>query len=270
MLKITDAEFDRLVTKMHKEFGIDLRKKRVLIEGRLNSLLSERGFDSYTKFLDMVFADRTGQEITGLINRLTTNHTYFMREPQHYDYLKNELLPYFERENSSKQINIWSAGCSSGEEPYTTAMLLAEHFGARKSLWNTKIQATDISQRVLAKAKEGIYSKDGMKDLPPDWIRKYFVPVDETRYKVSPKIQAEVNFGIFNLMGPISPLKKFDLIFCRNVMIYFDMPTKTALVNRFFEVTKPGGYLFIGHAESIQRDVTGYEYIKPAIYRKPL
>ncbi len=245
MLKITDAEFDRLVTKMHKEFGIDLRKKRVLIEGRLNSLLSERGFDSYTKFLDMVFADRTGQEITGLINRLTTNHTYFMREPQHYDYLKNE-------------------------EPYTTAMLLSEHFGARKSLWNTKIQATDISQRVLAKAKEGIYSKDGMKDLPPDWIRKYFVPVDETRYKVSPKIQAEVNFGIFNLMGPISPLKKFDLIFCRNVMIYFDMPTKTALVNRFFEVTKPGGYLFIGHAESIQRDVTGYEYIKPAIYRKPL
>lgn len=272
LLKINDADFNRLVSYMRSNYGINLSRKRSLIEGRLSNTLIERGFNSYGEYLDMCFADKSGKEIDKLLIKLTTNHTFFMREPEHYKFLTDTVLPFIKQTNSkTKSMRIWSAGCSSGEEAYTTAMHISEYLGNEKSSWDTRILATDISLKTLANAQAGIYNDSGMVDLPREWISKYFVPYGDEQYKVSDKLRSEVIFRTFNLMESI-PFKKapFDLIFCRNVMIYFEQDTKIELVNRFYDVLRPGGYLFIGHAESIPRDTTKYQYIKPAIYRKPL
>ncbi|MBD5129198.1 MAG: methyltransferase, partial [Ruminococcaceae bacterium] len=157
-------------------------------------------------------------------------------------------------------------------ECYTTAMLIDQYFGAEKAKWDTRILATDISQNVIGKAKTGIYQEDGMKGLSNEWKKRYFNDLGGGKYEICQGIKDEVIFKTFNLMDPMPDkykTKPFDLIFCRNVMIYFDQPTKQALVNRFYDVVKPGGYFFIGHAESINRGETKFDYIKPAIYRRP-
>ena len=252
-VKISDSEFNRLVDFIHDNYGINLSQKRVLIEGRLGNELKNRGYDDYKPFLDMVFSDTSGSEVVNLLNKLTTNHTYFRREPEHYTFMKDVFLPEIKQKNAaSKTIYIWSAACSSGEEPYTNEIEMMEFFGADA-------------------AKQGVYHQDSMKNLDPKVVKKYFVPLENNCYRVSDELKKRVVFKVFNLMDPI-PYRKhpFDLIFCRNVMIYFDTETKNALVNRFYDVIRPGGYLFIGHAESIPRDVTKFEYVKPAIYRRPL
>lgn len=267
-IKLSDSDFERLTSYIQKNFGINLTKKRTLIEGRLSNMITERGFSDYKSYIDEVFKDASGTEIINLVNKLTTNHTFFMREPEHFEYLKTVVLPYLEQTVTDHDIRIWSAGCSSGEEPYTLAMIIDEYFGAKKPQWDCKILATDISMKVLTKARQGIYSKEGMNDIPALWKQKYFQQRDANTYEVTPQIKKEVVFKEFNLMEPIVYKKPFDLILCRNVMIYFDAPTKNALVNRFYGATKTGGYLFIGHAESVAKDATRYNYIKPAIYRK--
>lgn len=272
-MEITDREFERLVEFMHKNYGINLAAKRVLIQGRLGNMLRDRGFKNYNDYLDTVMSDTSGAEVTTILNKLTTNHTFFMREPEHYTYLKEVILPYAVANAKNKELRIWSAGCSSGEECYTTAMLLNEYFGREKSKWDTRILATDISHSVMDKAKAGIYSSEGMKGLSPEWKKKFFKQVGDDKFEICQEIKNEIIFKPFNLMDPMPKAfvaRPFDLIFCRNVMIYFDQPTKNALVNRFYEVVKPGGYFYIGHAESVPRGETKFEYIKPAIYRRPL
>lgn len=271
-LEINDSEFKRLVKYMYDNFGIDLSKKRVLVQGRLGNMLNDRGFKSYDEYLDTVMGDKSGAEVTTILNKLTTNHTFFMREPEHYTFLKETILPYMV-ETCSKDhvIRIWSAACSSGEECYTTAMLIDQYFGLDKGKWDTQILATDISQSVIGKAKLGIYQEEGMKGLSNDWKARYFNKLSDGRYEICKSIRDEVIFKTFNLMDPMPDkykMKPFDLIFCRNVMIYFDAPTKCGVVNRFYDVVKPGGYFFIGHAESINRNETKFDYIKPAIYRR--
>ena len=235
-------------------------------------MLYERGFKSYNEYLDAVKADETGAEVTTILNKLTTNHTFFMREPEHYTFMKETVLPYMTKVNEKDHVlRIWSAACSSGEECYTAAMLIDQYFGAEKAKWDTRILATDISQNVIAKAKKGIYTEDGMKGLSNEWKSRYFNYLGDGKYEICQGIKDEVIFKTFNLMDPMPEkykIKPFDLIFCRNVMIYFDNPTKQALINRFYDVVKPGGYFFIGHAESVNRNETQFEYIKPAIYRK--
>lgn len=174
---ITDNEFHRLVGFVHEHYGIDLSKKRTLIEGRLGNVLTTRGFSDYSSYLDMVFADKTGTEAVSLMNRLTTNHTYFLREPEHYDFMRETLLPELVKKKKNKIIYLWSAGCSSGEEPYTNEIELLEFFGPQASEWDTKILATDISMKVLAKAQQGIYHADSMKNLSESVKRRYFTPM---------------------------------------------------------------------------------------------
>ncbi len=272
-MEITDREFERLVGYMHDNYGINLSSKRVLIQGRLGNMIRERGFKSYGEYIDAVLADKSGVEVTTILNKLTTNHTYFMREPEHYTFMRETVLPWAVANARGNELRIWSAGCSSGEEGYTTAMLLDDYFGVKKAQWDTRILATDISETVMEKAKKGIYTEDGMKGLSPEWKQRYFTKITDGMYEIVPAIKKELIFKHFNLMDPMPEKYKqrpFDLIFCRNVMIYFDQPTKNALVNRFYDVLKPGGYLFIGHAESVARSETKFKYIKPAIYRRPL
>ena len=163
-MELSDREFHRLVDYMHDNFGINLSAKRVLIQGRLGNMLRDRGFTSYDQYLDAVMAYTSGAEVTTILNKLTTNHTFFMREPEHYTFMKDVILPWAVENAKNKELRIWSAGCSSGEECYTTAMLLDEYFGREKPMWDTRILATDISHSVMDKAKKGIYNAEAAKN----------------------------------------------------------------------------------------------------------
>ena len=269
MIHLTDKEFTTLVSFVKQKYGINLQQKRVLIEGRMTNMLRERGLTNFQQYLDILFKDSSGKEVTTLLNKLTTNLSYFMREPDHYQYLRDSILPQLVRTHGhNRDLRIWSAGCSAGQEAYTTAMVLDEFFGPQKHLWDTRILASDISMRVLEKAKQGIYPADDIRDIPPAWRNKYFKLLPNGQYQVCEKIRNEVIFRSINLVDAFSFRKPFDVIFCRNVMIYFDGPTKERLVEKFYQVLGEGGYFFIGHSESINRDHTRFRYIKPAIYQK--
>lgn len=269
MLAIKDSEFRELVEYIKSNYGVNLTSKKNLIEGRLSNIIIEKGFKNFGQYLENVFSDKTGKEATLLINKLTTNHTFFMREWNHFEYYREYVLPYLMTRVKDKDLRIWSAGCSSGEEPYTLAMINEDFFGDQKGVWDTKILATDISVKALETAEKGIYSDESLKNMPAVWKLTHFNKTGDGNYKVSDSIKNEVIFRVFNLMDSVFPFKrKFHVIFCRNVMIYFDYKTKMELVKKFYEYTEHGGYLFIGHSESISRDITGYRYIMPAVYRK--
>jgi len=266
-MKLTDEDFNRIVQFIRQNYGINLSQKRLLIEGRLQYTVKEKGFTCYKDYIDFVLKDTTGAEITLFMNKLTTNHTFFMREKDHFDFLNNTLLPLFEKVNKDREIRIWSAGCSFGNEPYNLLMYIEDYFGEQKRGWDYKILATDISQKALTFARKGEYKKADLNDIPAHWLEKYFVKVDDQTYKITKEIREQVVFKYFNLMDDISFKKPFDLILCRNVMIYFEADTREALVNRFFNATKDGGYLYIGHAENISKN-NKYIMVKPAIYVK--
>lgn len=269
LITLTENEFRKLTTYIKTNYGINLIEKKTLIEGRLNNLLIEKGFHNYSDYMEYVLSDLSGNEISSLINKLTTNHTFFMREVSHFDYFKNVVLPYLKNNCKDNDLRIWSAGCSSGEEPYTLSMIISDFFGNDKMYWNTKILATDISLRALDIARNGIYPGEDVENLPSYWKLNYFSKIDHENYEISHEIKNEVIFRTFNLMDARFPFKKkFHVIFCRNVMIYFDEKTKMELINKFYDITEPGGYLFIGHSESINKGESKYNYVMPAVYRK--
>lgn len=269
MISINDNEFMKLTTFIQDNYGINLSSKRHLIEGRLGNMLTERGFDSFSDYFKFVFSDNSKEEITNLINRLTTNHTFFMREKSHFEFFRDKVLPFWASSLKQKDLRVWSAGCSSGEEPYTLAMILADYLGDEKSKWDSKVLATDISVKVLEIAERAIYGIESIETLPNLWKTNYFKKIDKENYIIDDRIKNEVIFRVFNLMEERFPFKKkFHAIFCRNVMIYFDTKTKIELINKFYELTEPGGYLFVGHSESINKEETQYRYIMPAVYRK--
>lgn len=267
MIKLTDTEFQQFVQYMHSNYGIDLSKKRQLIEGRLSNMVERKGMKSFSEYINSIKRNDK-DEISLLINKLTTNYTYFYREENHFKYLREVILPFEEQTNKLKTINIWSAGCSSGEEPYTLAMIISDYFQLKRMSWKVQILATDISQNVLDKAKEGIYAEESIKNLPQSYKTRFFKKTSDNKYEVSQEIKNQITFKTFNLMDSITARNKYNVIFCRNVMIYFNAATKIELVNKFYEATQPGGHLMIGHAETIQRGQSKYKYICPAIYKK--
>lgn len=269
MLTIQDTDFQRLVQFVKQNYGIDLSKKRQLIMGRLSNSLISMGYNSFKDYVDDLLKNRKPEDIELMLNKLTTNYTYFMREEAHFKLFTDTILPYLTSVKKDRVLSIWSAGCSSGEEPYTISMLLKEYFGPKASSWDTRVLATDISQNALRAAQNAVYDEASLQNLPSGWKNKYFRSTGESGiYTVSPDIKSNVIFRTFNLMDPIRFRLKFDVIFCRNVMIYFDQNTKDALVKRFYEATNPGGYLLIGHSESLNKESNPYKYLKPATYRK--
>ncbi|MCI8454341.1 MAG: protein-glutamate O-methyltransferase CheR [Lachnospiraceae bacterium] len=269
MLELKDQDFKRLITFIQSRYGINLSQKRQLIMGRLSNVVLSMGYSTFSEYIDNILTQKNPQDIEIMLNKLTTNYTFFMRESEHFDYFRNTVLPYLEKKKTNKVLSIWSAGCSSGQEPYTLSMILKEYFDSKPGSWDTRVLATDISQNALRSAMEGIYDEESMRDLPPDWKRKYFKATKEPGLlQVSDALKKNVIFRTFNLMDPIRFRLKFDVIFCRNVMIYFDQETKDALVQRFFDASVPGAYLFIGHSESLNKATTPYTYLMPAAYRK--
>lgn len=269
MYDLSDEDFKRLYSYMQEKFGIDLRRKKPLIVSRLSSILESKGYKDFHSYVNDILGREDQEMLTILLNKLTTNYTYFMREESHFDYLENVVLPELAKKHEKDRVlSIWSAGCSSGEEPYNISMYLLEYFGKLPGKWDTRILATDISHNVLSKAANPRYPTESLEKLPKAWINKYFLPLGDGFYTVSEELRKNVIFRPFNLMEPIHFKRNFDLIFCRNVMIYFDQETKDALVKRFFNATYPEGHLFIGHSEGLTKQTCPYKYIKPAIYRK--
>ncbi len=265
---LADQDFHRLREYMYANYGINLEKKKGLIEGRLSSVVAQAGHNSFKDYVDAALTDKTGVMINTLVAKLTTNYTYFMREEAHYKFLYDHALPEWTKRIRDFDLRTWSAGCSSGEEAYNLAMMISEYFGPNKGRWDMKVLATDISPKVLAMAKEGVYKNNHIASLPENLRKKYFNPHGNDTSKVSPQLADDVVFGPFNLMNQFKFRKKFHIIFCRNVMIYFDDVTKSRLIDKFYDALMPGGYLFIGLSESMPTVDAHWQTVAPSIYRK--
>lgn len=265
LLTLSDADFNRIAELIYNRFGIYLSdKKKALVSGRLQKLVKGQGFEGFSEYFDRLEKDGSATDLLHLIDRISTNHSFFFREAEHFAFLTNEVLPQLENED----IRIWSAGGAAGQEAYTLAMVLLEHVKKTPSENLPSILATDISITALEQAASGIYPKNSIVGVPPQF-KKYFLPIDEERVQVDSRLRKMITFKRLNLKQEIFPFKgKFHIIFCRNVMIYFDKPTKHDLVARLSRYTHEGGYLFIGHSETLGRQIADYSYIKPTVYRK--
>lgn len=268
-VEFTEQDFRRIAALVYHHAGITLAEgKEVLVRSRLNRTLQNSGADSYGAYLDEIEADPTGQKLSSLIDLLTTNKTSFFREAAHFDYLTDAVLP--ELASTGEPIRIWSAGCSTGEEPYTLSMLLA---GAvpRAAAANARILATDISSRVLDQARIARYPDRALVDVPIEIKRYGFRPLSSsisTDYLVADEVRDRVHFARLNLMDEWPMKRPFHVIFCRNVMIYFDRQTQQRLVQRFWNALAPGGYLFVGHSEGLTSLSHQFQYVRPAVYVK--
>ena len=265
-MTISDADFTRLVRFIQSNYGIDLTQKRQLITGRLSTAIKQKGYRGFGEFVNHLLQTKDNEEITLLLDKLTTNYTFFMREKEHLDYFCNNIIPEIVRRHQrDKTLAIWSAGCSTGEEPYNITMFLFDYLGTQASQWDTRLLATDISNRAMTAAQKGVYELPDT--IPGEWKRKYFTKLPGGQYQVTKAVRDNVIFQPFNLMDPIRFRRKFDVIFCRNVMIYFDQPTKDALVDRFYDATVPGGYLLISKSENLSSNAK-YRRLAPSTFQK--
>lgn len=267
---LTDSEFELFRSHIKKRYGISLsNEKKSLIYSRLRTVIEKKGMSSFKEYYEYILKDRDGADTKEFIDKITTNHTFFMREKEHFEYLFDYVFPEIEKRHSgSKDIRLWCAACSSGEEAYTLQILLQEYFG-KKQGWNTEMLATDISNTVLNKAHRGIYTKTSLEEMPPAWIDKYFDKYDENHMVAKDVLKKNITFGRMNFIEDKFNFKKpFQVIFCRNVMIYFEQQTKNDLVHRFFDASEKGAHLFIGQSESLGADSTEYKYVMPAVYKK--
>lgn len=271
---LTEDDFRHISRIVYDHCGINLHDgKKELIRARLAKKMRTGGFRTFCDYMDHIRADETGREFSDFIDVLSTNLTSFFRERQHFDYLQQHLLPQLiekKIQHSNFRIRVWSAGCSSGEEPYSIAITLLENL--QKGRWDAKILATDISTRILEKAKAGVYPAERMEPVSLPQRSKYLIfgnGAGHKQFEVRDCLREMILFRYLNLMEPWPITGPLDFIFCRNVMIYFDKPTQAALIRRFFELLDSGGVLFTGHSESLTGIEHQFKYIQPTIYMKP-
>ncbi|MFW6343536.1 MAG: CheR family methyltransferase [Sediminispirochaetaceae bacterium] len=273
LIDINDEEFQHNSQLVYQRFGINLtEKKRVLVRGRLNKLLQQLGYKDFDSYYNYISRDKSGKGLLELVDKISTNHTFFFREKEHFEVLKNHALPHAAellKRESSRDVRVWCAGCATGEEAYTLAIVLAEYFGVDFFKNGPPILATDISLTALEKAMLGMYGADRLSEVPKTLLQKYFVVNDAGGYTVKDSIKRMIVYKRLNFKRETFPFRnKFHTIFCRNVMIYFDQPTKEELVAKFARHLVDGGYFFIGHSESLGRSNADFQYVQPAVYRK--
>lgn len=267
-LTLSAREFNKIAELARREFGLELGDgKQHLVASRLGKLMRQQGFASFCDYYQHVENDATGQALTALIDALTTNHTSFFREPAHFDFLVQSVFPEWGQRGPMR---IWSAASSTGEEPYTIALTASHHFGASSSNL-PQILASDISTRALAEARKGVYRAERFQGKLAPWLKNYLLRGEgnwQGWYRMRPEIRAMVEFRRINLIEPLPNVGRFAVIFCRNVMIYFSPRTQEQLVNRLRACLEPGGYLFVGHSETLTGIQHGLQHVQPAIYRK--
>lgn len=266
--EMSASDFNAISGIVRENAGISLHSgKQALVKARLGKRLRQLGLNSFREYLNYLRRD-DGKEFILMLDAISTNVTHFFREAEHFHFLeKRALAPLHAKDrNTDRKIRLWSAGCSSGEEPYTMAIVLSESIPNLR-FWDAKILATDLSTKVLAKARQGIYIPDKLKEVPPPLLDRYFISVGK-EYQVRPELRRMVHFARLNLMGEWPMRGPFDVIFCRNVMIYFDRDVRQVLIRRFYEMLAYGGYLFIGHSESFSGIANDFTFVEPTIYRK--
>ena len=272
--RLSDGEFRALSSLVEGELGIKMPPaKKTLLESRLQKRLRALNLASYADYCDMLF-NRGGMEteLVHMLDLVTTNKTDFFREEHHFEFLANCALERMVRATGPK-VSIWSAGCSTGEEPYTLAMVLSEFARSRPGMgFDYAITATDISTRVLEAASRGIYQEDRIVPVPAELKRRYFLRSRDSSkalVRVAPELRARVAFSRVNLMDETYPVEgPFDAIFCRNVIIYFDKPTQERLFAKFCEYLKPGGFIFIGHSETLSGIDLPLRKVATSVYEK--
>ncbi len=265
---LSEKEFQQIRELAHARFGLDLRDgKQQLVAARLGKKIRQGGFATFAAYYRHVTADASGQSLVELIDALATNHTSFLREQAHFDLLAKNV-----RASAGRLPSIWSAACSTGEEPYSIVFTVLNALPRAPAPHTPPfVLATDISTRVLDHARRGCFAPDRLNGLPEAWKRSYLLKARGERegwHQVKPEIVSLIEFRRMNLIEPFHHGRSFDVIFCRNVMIYFDRRTQQDLVNRLAACLHPGGYLFVGHSESLSGIEHPLEYVCPAVYRR--
>ena len=266
-----NADFQFVKKRIYQLAGISLSDaKQQMVYSRLARRLRLLGLQDFKDYCQLIKSD-SSEEVISFINALTTNKTSFFREKHHFDYLANTILPELAvRNKQTKRVRIWSAACSSGEEPYTIAMVL-DRSKMRNSGWDSKILATDLDSNVLETARQGIYDQRMLEDVDPNYRRSFFLKGGKSqsnKIKVAGKLAERITFKQLNLMEDWPIKGPFDVIFCRNVLIYFDRPTQQMLFKRFHELLADGGHLIIGHSENLGEMGQQFEVLGRTIYRK--
>ena len=274
MIRREDYEFIRTLVYDYSRINLGTDKQE-LVSARIGKRLRALNLPTITAYCDLLRRPDGEDELSNLIDVISTNHTFFFREPAHFDFVEKHIIPEVTAENSPHRrstFRIWSSASSSGAEVYSIAILLAEMSIGRPG-WNWQLEATDISTRILKRAREAIYPQESVAKMKPELIKKYFqkgLGPQEGNYRVKTELGNKVTFRHLNLLGPPYPFTEpFHAIFCRNVMIYFDRPTQEELVRRLTDRLVPGGYLLVGHSESLTGINHRLKMVKPAIYQLP-
>lgn len=269
---LSKAQYDKLCRLIYNLSGINLGdSKEELLRSRMLKLLKSSATTSVDEYIKRMEADTTGELLVAFLDVVTTNKTNFFREPRHFDFFQQEVIPHLDDLCApSEALRIWCAASSTGEEPYTIAMVLQEN----KQFWAARgvsILASDLSTNVLGRASQGIYAEDKLGGIPSRLLHRYFLKGVKHRQgfvRVKDELRKMIKFSRINLMDEFNFSQPFHIIFCRNVMIYFDRPTQERLVAKFYDITVPGGYLFVGHSESLSGINHGFTFVRPALYRK--
>ncbi len=266
-VQLSKNQFTKICEIVYGTCGINLKKgKEALVRARLMKRLRAVKVAGVNEYLQFIESKEGCRELALFIDVMTTNKTSFFRESEHFNYLRDQILP----ELNGHRLRFWSAACSSGEEPYTLAMWLKEHMPDIDSK-DLLILATDISKRMLEKARMAVYPRETLQNLPSPQFKKYFTKLngqDSGGFQVINDVRKLVRLSWLNLLESWPMKGPFNVIFCRNVMIYFDRPTQQTLINRFWELLEPGGYLFVGHSEGLSAIKHNFQYMRPATYRK--
>lgn len=274
--KLSTRDFERLSNFIYDTLGIKMPESKILmLQGRLSKRLRALGLSDFADYCHFLFSPRGQQEeLVHLINAVTTNKTDFFREPSHFDYLVQTAVPTLKNLNGYEErqkITLWSAGCSTGEEPYTLAMVLAE-LQARESGFTYEILATDVSTKVLGVARRAVYPMERITPIDSLLRKKYLLrgkDRNNPQIRIVPELRKKIRFGKLNFMDKDFGLPTMvNIIFCRNVIIYFDKKTQKELMAKFCQYLHQGGYLFLGHSESLQGFDTPLSQVAPTVYRK--
>ena len=273
-LRISNGDFRKISDLVYERAGINLHDgKKQLVQARLGKIIRKEGLGGFRQYYDEIVNDSTGQRLVQLLDTLTTNHTYFYRESDHLKWLSGTILPeviQLNQKEGGSEVRIWSAGCSSGEEPYTIAIHLMNS-GVLPSRFRLKILATDLSTKVIQDARKGIYKAEKLQKIPARIMHRYFRRLRTENggyYQVRQQVRELITFRKLNLLDSFPFRRQFDVVFCRNVMIYFDKQIQQKVVDKMYRTVKTGGYFVVGHSESLSGVSHQFKYIAPTIYKK--
>jgi chemotaxis protein methyltransferase CheR len=267
---LQDGDFRKISGLVMATTGIVIsERKRSFIQGRLGRRLRVLGLTDFSQYCRVLEGPDGDAERRVLVNAITTNHTAFFREPHHFDYMAKTVLPaiFQNREDASRRVRIWSAGCSTGEEPYTLAMVLCD-CQLPMSGWDIKILATDLDTNVIAHASAGVYDAERVESIPANFRKRYVNIQPDGCGAMKAALRSLITFKPLNLLDDWPMRGPFDMIFCRNVVIYFDKPTQRTLFNRYADILKPDGWLTVGHSESLQKLTDRFNLVSRTVYRR--